>query len=521
MIADESQLRSPRVTVIGGGLAGISAAAAAAEHGCRVELFEQSAHLGGRAGSFLDPHGGQLVDQCQHLALGCCTELLDLCRRLGVIDCFQRERTLHFFAPDGTRSDLAAVRWLPAPLHLLPGLLRQKYLSLSERWQIVRALRQLTRQPHAGDCPKFRPSSPRETPKMGLSSSLPHAGDCPNFRPSSPRETPKMGLSPSPGSVPEETVGDWLRRMGQSPRAIARFWSPVIVSALAETPDRASLAAARKVFVDGFLSSRHAYELLLPRLPLQTLIDDRMGRWLSDHGVTIHRRARVKQLAGDSQGVRELLWADGTRQSVDCAIVAVPWRSIRALLSADIWTAVPALSGVEHIEPAAITAVHLWYDRPLDAPPHAILLERLSQWIFGTYPAHSVCRCDRHTECAGYIETGYHYQIVISGSHALAGRDRNQILAEVCRDLQSIWPAAREAQLRHHRVIVQPAAVFAMAPGLERFRPPQATPVKNLFLAGDWTSTGWPATMEGAVRSGSLAAEALAIWSTKARRRFP
>ena len=126
------------MAIVGGGLAGISAAAALAEHGCQVELFEQAPHLGGRAGSFVDARSGQLLDTCQHLALGCCTNLLDLCRRTGTDDCFQRDRTLHFLGPDGTQSDFRAVGWLPAPLHLLPALLRQRHLTLAERWQIVR-----------------------------------------------------------------------------------------------------------------------------------------------------------------------------------------------------------------------------------------------------------------------------------------------------------------------------------------------------------------------------------------------
>ena len=116
---------STSVAVVGGGLAGLSAAAAAAEHGCQVELFEQAAALGGRAASFRDPPSGQLVDTCQHLALGCCTNFLDFCRRAGLAECFQRDATLHFFGPDGVRSDFTAAGWLPAPLHLLPALLRQ------------------------------------------------------------------------------------------------------------------------------------------------------------------------------------------------------------------------------------------------------------------------------------------------------------------------------------------------------------------------------------------------------------
>ena len=170
------------VAVVGGGLAGLSAAAAAAEHGCRVEVFEQAACLGGRAASFRDPQSGQLVDTCQHLALGCCTNLLDFCRRLGLAECLQCCRTLHFFGPDGVRSDLAAAGWLPAPLHLLPALLRQRHLAAGERCQALWALARLARPAGAKAAPT-RPSRhgsaatgnpPGSSPASGPPSSSAH-----------------------------------------------------------------------------------------------------------------------------------------------------------------------------------------------------------------------------------------------------------------------------------------------------------------------------------------------------------
>ncbi len=435
------------VAVVGGGLAGLSAAAAAAEHGCRVEVFEQAACLGGRAASFRDPQSGQLVDTCQHLALGCCTNLLDFCRRLGLAECLQCCRTLHFFGPDGVRSDLAAAGWLPAPLHLLPALLRQRHLAAGERCQALWALARLAR-PRRGE------------------------------------------------SGPDETVEAWLRRHGQSPRIIARFWAPVILSALSETPERASLWAARKAFVTGLLAARAAYPLWLPRLPLQELIDRRMGAVLADRGVVMHRGTPVRQISGDGRGAAGVVLADGTRQAFDFVIATVPWGNITALLSDALRTAWPALRSVEAIRPGAITAVHLWFDRPLCDVPHAVLVDRTSQWMFADGPVEGAEACR-------------HYQVVISASHALADRDPDRILDCVRRDLEAVWPAARGLRLLHHRVITQPAAVFSVAPGLEELRPRQATPLANLFLAGDWTATRWPATMEGAVRSGRLAVEAM------------
>ena len=481
----------PHIAVIGGGLAGMAAAVAAVERGMKVELFEQAKTLGGRAASFVDSETGQLIDYGQHVAMGCCISLLDFCRRTGLEDCFERHRRLHFIATDGSRCDFAPSAWLPAPWHLLPGLMRLKFLSISERWGIVRALRKLVRQPISplplGEGPGVRAAGHAQD------RSSPH---CPH---------------PSPLPEGEGTIAAWLRRNGQSQRAIERFWSVVLVSALSETVDHASLAAARKVFCDGFLASRTASDLLVPRFPLGEIFHTRLGNWLGQHGVAVHLGTRIRLIEdGNSltRSVRSTILADGTRRQFDFVIVAVPWRSVRALLAEELQAAMPALQGLEDIQPAAITAVHLWFDRPITRLPHAVLVGRLGQWVFTK--GHCGAGVPPAQPAAGETPAPQHYcQVVISASHRLADRTADEWLAAVCRELREIWPAAREARLLHHRVVTQPSAAFSVQPGIERLRPPQQTPLENLFLAGDWTSTGWPATMEGAVRSGGLAVDSL------------
>ena len=181
-------------------------------------------------------------------------------------------------------------------------------------------------------------------------------------------------------------------------------------------------------------------------------------------------------------------------------IVAVPWQCVRSLLAENLLSQMPSLADVERIEPAAITAVHLWFDRPITRLPHAVLVGRLSQWLFrraGILPAPA--------DAGETPAPQYYYQVVISASHRLTPRENDQWLADVRSELESVWPEARRAKLLHGRVVTLPAAVFSVTPEVERFRPPQRTPLENLCLAGDWTSTGWPATMEGAVRSGRQA----------------
>ncbi|MBU4272716.1 MAG: hydroxysqualene dehydroxylase HpnE [Planctomycetes bacterium] len=469
---------APTVAVVGGGLAGMAAALAAAERGFQVELFERAKTLGGRAGSFVDPKIDEPVDYCQHVAMGCCSALLDFCRRAGIDDCFQRTRTLHFIGPDGDRRDFTPCRWLPTPLYLLPGLLRLKYLSLGERWNIVRALRKL--------CVGWvkRSAAP---PKVGKTWWGCASLDPPYF--------PK-----APGYYgEEETVGHWLRRHGQSQRAIDRFWSVVLVGALAETVEHASLAAARKVFRDGFLASRDASDLLLPRLPLGEIFNDRLGERLANRGVKVHLNTPVRRIEGDRQLAGAVVPADGERRKFDYFVAAVPWHNVRPLLADELLSAIPTLENVEKIGPAAITAVHLWFDRPVVPLPHAVLVGRLSQWVFA----------DEQTDSTSV----QHCQVVISASHRLERRNRDELLDDVRGELQSVWPAVGGAELLHSRIIAQPAAVFSCLPGVDRFRPQQKTPIRNLALAGDWTDTGWPATMESAVRSGYRAVNALACRS--------
>jgi phytoene dehydrogenase-like protein len=323
-------------------------------------------------------------------------------------------------------------------------------------------------------------------------------------------------------------IGAWLRSQGQSEQAIERFWSVVLVSALGETLDRASQAAARKVFLDGFLVSRRAYELVVPQAPLGELWQ-RAGAWLAARGVTIRLSTRIERIEGDRDRAAAVVLGDGTRRLFDFIVAAVPWREIRGLLDARLLSASPGLAGVDRLAASPITAVHLWFDRALSPLPHAALvpgdiptahpsLPSAPSTFHGApkgYPARPLNSAFRlplvqwifADPRAGSAE--FHYAVVISASHALKGRNRQTIVQEVLGDLRAIWPAARQAKLLRWLVLAQPAAVFSVRPGSDRLRPSQRTPVPNLVLAGDWTATGWPATMEGAVRSGDLAVEGI------------
>jgi squalene-associated FAD-dependent desaturase len=428
----EAERAAGTVVVVGGGLAGLAAAAALTEAGVTAVVLESRRHAGGRAASFEDPVSGGLVDACQHVAMGCCTNFLDLCRRTGLADALRRDRTLWFIGDDGRRAACTPSRWLPAPLHLTPLLAGMRHFTLGEKAALAVGMLRLARLAAAGDA---------------------------------------------------RTALHWLQAVGQPDRVIRLFWQPVLESALGESIDLVSVAAARKVVVDGFLAHREAADLLVPTEPLGTLFGDRLVRWLEARDAAVRTRTSVTGF--DRVGDRVVAVRCGD-ESVPCAaaLVAVPWRQAARLLPDLVPDADARLTG------SPITAVHLWFDRDVVDLPHAVLVGRVSQWVF-----------------RAEADAGGHCQVVISASRGLLGGDRDGLRDAVVAELREVFPAARDARLLDARIVTDPTAVLSVRPGVEAVRPGPRTAVANLFLAGDWTATGWPSTMEGAVRSGRLAAE--------------
>ena len=424
---------------MGGGLAGLAAAAALADGGCRVTVCEGRRRVGGRAASFDDPAGNP-VDACQHVAMGCCTNFLDLCRQAGISAGFRRDRTMWFIAPDNARAECTPSRLLPAPLHLAPLLLGMRHFSLIEKTQLAFGMLRLARL--------------------------------------------------RPAAAARRTAGEWLAGIGQPQSVIRLFWQPVLESALGESIDLVSITAARKVAVDGFLAHRDAADLHVPTLPLGVLFGERLLGWLRQRRVEVKTGMPVTGLELGADGRVAGVRCGGELIDCDGVVVAVPWRAAGRLLPG----MVPVAD--EQLTASPITAVHLWFDRQIIDVAHAVLIGRVSQWVF---------RSDAAPDQPG---SGY-CQVVISASRGLLGGDRDAVVATVVAELREAFPGARDARLIDARVVTDPTAVLSVRPGVDDVRPPATTAVPNLVLAGDWTATGWPSTMEGAVRSGRLAAAAL------------
>jgi squalene-associated FAD-dependent desaturase len=442
-----------RIIIVGGGLAGLAAAVALTERGLKCLLLESRPRLGGRASSFPDTTSATDIDNCQHVSLGCCTNFRHFCQTTGLAGFFRTEPTLYFVGPNGAVDRFSAGR-LPAPLHLAAAFARLRYLSWRDKLALARGLKSL-------------------------------AG----------------GIRPEERGLP---FSEWLTRHGQTPAAISRFWHVVLVSALSESLDRIDVGHARKVFVDTFLANRDGWRVDIPTVPLETLYGGRLTDWLTSRGSEIRLQATVDGLELEGDRINAARLGSGEVVAGDEFIVALPFFRVLSVLPKSLATH-PDLSGVSQLEAAPISSVHLWFDRPITDLPHAVLVDRLCQWMFNRTALSGGAARDAAAS-PPEIEAGYYYQIVISASRELAGQSREAILAQVMDELSAVWPATATARLLHSRQVTEHRAVFSAVPGVDAKRPRQQSAVANLQLAGDWTQTGWPATMEGAVRSGYLAA---------------
>jgi squalene-associated FAD-dependent desaturase len=290
----------------------------------------------------------------------------------------------------------------------------------------------------------------------------------------------------------------WLRKHFQNERTIDRFWGTILVSALGDQIDRIAMGPVRKVLVDGFAATRDAFHLLVPTVPLSKLMDDAPRTALSALEVDVRCGCAVQKIQRSSSGTWRIQ-SDG-EWDCDAVVIAVPWYRVNSLLrDAELPTSLQQkLEKVARLQASPITGVHTWWDRPWLRQPHAILIDRLCQWVFPGPEA-----------AANQVpQSEMYYQVVISGSHDLPRGDHESILKEVQKDLQELFPDAKDARLVRGRIVTDPHSVFSVSPSHADSRlTSSAFAVEGIMLAGDWVATGWPATMEGALRSGLLAAQ--------------
>jgi squalene-associated FAD-dependent desaturase len=450
------------VIVIGGGLAGLASGVALAEAGWRVQLFEQRPFLGGRATSYVLPDG-EHIDNCQHVTFGCCTNLEDFYRRVGAADKIKFFDGLLLLDPQGRRGEMSPGMF-PAPFHMTGSFLTFSPLALKDKLCIARAFSDIL----------FSAGHPSDIDEPGGISML-----------------------------------EWLHRRKQTPAAISRFWRTVLISALSEELDRIDARYGVQVFWKAVLSNRNGSRMGVPQVALADLYDGcRLA--IQQKGGEVTLRSPLRKIVMEDDAVIGVGFDNDRTETADAYIFALPHETMDELLPDAAKQLDTSLAGLKNIKDASITGVHLWFDRQVMNEPFISLLDTTTQWIFNKNALHPATTAGAATNGNGTASKAVQYlQLVISASHDLLQKPRQEIIDECLREVRHALPAAREANLVKATVIKEAAATFSPVPGVDRWRPTQETRIRNMFLAGDWTATRWPATMEGAVRSGYLAAEAV------------
>ncbi|HXS76804.1 MAG TPA: hydroxysqualene dehydroxylase HpnE [Terracidiphilus sp.] len=445
------------VTVIGGGVAGMSAACALAEAGYRVQLVERRGYLGGRASSYLHPGVNEVVDNCQHVLFGCCTNLLSFYGRIGVEKKIHWTTVMTMIEPGGRRSQLGPSSWLPAPLHGTPKLLSAAAFTTADKLALARAFQAM-----------MKPIPPDST----------------------------------------ESLAAWLRRHKQTSGAIERFWRLVIASALNADLHAIAVPYAAKVIRELFMNSARAGAMGMSSVPLSELYGSAQ-KFLEARGSTVHLNTNVESAEWD-EAVSQ--WSVHTRTGSlgsDFLVIALPFEAMQKLL--------PHLPPTPHGEELArqadsfthwpICSVHLWFDRQITDLPHAVLLDREIHWMYNK----SVLQPWRQHK-------GSYLELVQSASRAFAARERKEAIEQALAELTEFFPQVKEAKLEKAALIKEVRATFGVPPGIDKLRPGAISPWPNCFLAGDWIATGWPSTMESAARSGHIAADELCATSDNMRK---
>lgn len=431
----------------------MSAACALAEAGFRVQLVERRGYLGGRASSYLHPGVNEVIDNCQHVLFGCCTNLIGFYRRIGVAEKIHWTEEMTMIEPGGRRSRLGPGRLgplsLPAPLHGAPSFLTAHAFSAADKLALARAFLAMRKPDGAADS--------------------------------------------------NESLGDWLRRHGQTEGAMNRFWRLVIASALNADVEHIAVPYAAKVIRELFMNSAEAGAMGMSSVPLSELYAG-AEKFLTEHASRVVYNANVEALAWDETTGKWTIASRTGALTADYVVLALPFEALGKLLPK-----MPAAQGadelaaqIEQHEHWPICSVHLWFDREITNLDHAILLDREVHWMYNK----SRLQPWRNLN-------GSYLELVVSASREFAALSREEAIEQSVRELAEFFPNMKEAKLEKAALTKEIRATFGVPPGIDAARPDAKGPWPHLFLAGDWIQTRWPSTMESGARSGHLAAEVI------------
>jgi zeta-carotene desaturase len=436
------------VLIIGGGFSGLAAGVALAEAGRGVRLLEQKPHLGGRARSFLDPTTGSVVDNGQHIFMGCYHATIQFLSTIGTLDRlrFQKHLNVHFIDRKGRLTVLQCAA-LPSPWHLLLGVLRSGSFTFKEKLEVLRLGGSLRRQRAMG-----------------------HSSE-------------------------RLSVREWLTNLGQCERLQHNFWDLLCIAALNEDPTVANAALFERVLRLALFTSPEDSRLAIPGVGLSELYVDAAAAYIRSKGGRVECGQGVVGLLVSEGQCRGVRLSSGEQIEAESVLSAVPSFQLAALLPGDLLRQEPFFAPVVFLRPAPIISINLWFDRAITDLAFVGLRGGTVQWLFNK---------------GKIFGSGEHYvSLVLSGAHRHIARGKEELLDMALLELGDFFPEARKAGLLHSLLIKERFATFSPTWEAEGLRPAARTPVRGLYLAGDWTATGLPATIEGAVQSGYTAARAV------------
>ena len=454
-----SKICYPKVIVIGGGLAGLAAACHLADSGLEVTLLEKQDQLGGRASSFFHPETRQEVDTGQHVFMRCCTYYLEFLEKLGISykTNIQSRLMVKVFSGKNRGNKIGSITSarLPAPFHLLPSLLSYPYISFGERLAVIYgALRILfTRRSRQKDLRKV-------------------------------------------------TFYTWLKKHGQSEKAITNLWNLIVLPTLNEDVYRASAYWGIMVFQEALLKRAHNADIGYSRVGLSQLVSSEAISYIKSRGGKVYTGRGARSLLLKKGRVEGVKLVDGDILEADLYLSSLPPDSALGLLPFE-WRENEFFKQAGGMLWAPIVNVYITYDRAVMDEDFVAVLESHVQWVFNRSLINGNDSSNRQK-----------IGISLSGAWEYISMSRSQLENLFIPELSQVFPRARGAKVLDFAVVKQRRATFPTTPGGERLRLSHRTPIDNFFLAGDWTDTGWPSTMEGAVRSGvNSALEVLSVVS--------
>lgn len=436
-----------KAIIIGAGIAGIAATLKAIDQGYEVLVLEARPYIGGRARSFTDKNTGETIDNGQHVMMGCYSSLLYVLRRLGTENLLYRQKALSvtFFDQTG-EADILDAGHLPGKLGIAAGILGLKKLSWQGRWQaLVFAAR----------------------------------------------------LALMPQQPVGETSLDFLRRMRQTEDTIQRLWEPLILATLNAHPSTADATLLIEVLKRAFFGGREASQMLIPRGGLSELLAPFIP-YVESHDGQVRLSSSVGALHYNAETSAVSVIVEDEEIHADIIISCVPPFALQRYVDSVLFSE-DTYHFFGDIVFSPIVSLYLWFDRDFMGDMHfCALLQTVTQWVFNR---RVLC------ECSEELREQYpgHIALTISAGTTIVGEQADDVVALCLEELRRCFPAAREATLLSWKVIKEKQATFLATPPIEARRPEYVTKAKNFFLAGDWTKTGLPATLEGAAQSGIMA----------------